>query len=61
MIDATYGDKVTMLNGEVGVVTGFMGRGRNALVLRLKPAANGNKRAAVVRAKDIAAIERSQD
>lgn len=61
MIDATYGDKITLLNGEVGIVTGFMGRGRNALVLRLKPAANGNKRATIARIKDIAAIERSQD
>ena len=61
MIDVSYGDKITLLDGEVGVCAGFPGRGRNSVMVRLKPAANGNKRMRVVRAKDILAIERSQD
>lgn len=61
MIDVNYGDKIVLRDGEVGVCAGFPGRGRNAVMVRLKPAANGNGRMRVVRSRDIAAIERNQD
>lgn len=61
MIDVNYGDKIVLRDGEAGTCAGFLGRGRNAVMVRLKPAANGNKRMFVARAKDIAAIERNQD
>jgi hypothetical protein len=48
-----YGDLITLNDGEVGVVTGFMGRGRNRVMVRLPPAENGNKRMRVIDATDV--------
>lgn len=61
MIDVTYGDKVVLRDGEAGVCVGFPGRGRNAVMVRLKPAPNGEKRLRVARSRDIAQIIKGDD
>lgn len=61
MIDVDFGDKIVLRDGEVGKLAGFMGRGRNALLVALPPAANGNKRKRVVRARDIEMIIKGED
>lgn len=61
MIDVDYGDKIVLRNGEAGICAGFPGRGRNAVMVRLKPAANGNKRMFVARSRDIVQIIKAED
>ena len=56
MIDINYGDKIVLMNGEIGIMDGFMGRGRNALWIRLKPSPDGTPRADIVYEKDIRLI-----
>lgn len=53
-----YGDEVVLLDGEKGVVSGFMGRGRNRVMLKLAPAANGNGRMRVIDATDVAELNK---
>jgi hypothetical protein len=57
-IEFKYGDRITLKNGEVGTVVGFLGRGRNRVSLKLQPADNGNERATVIDATDVVNLER---
>jgi len=56
MIDIRYGDKVVLKSGEVGRCAGFVGRGRNKIIVDLAPSANGRPRADMVRADYIKEI-----
>lgn len=53
MINVKPGDVIILKNGEEARVSGFFGRGHNALVCDLAPSSRGRKRMAIVRAKDI--------
>ena len=53
-----YGDEVVLADGEKGIVTGFIGRGRNRVMLKLAPATNGNERMRIIDATDVADLNK---
>ena len=53
MSELRYGDKVVLKSGEVGKFAGFLGRGRDKILVDLAPSADGKPRCDMVSVKEV--------